>query len=307
MALRRLWVQIPSGPQIMSKALVSILAGLGGMFGWGVSDFFANLSSGKIGHSKSFFWSQLAGLLLIVIVVVITAPVFNITSALWPFVVLSGVGYTIGYLFLYKGFEVGNVSVVSVVINFNAVLTMLVAYFIYGQRLKGLQIPAVILILLGIALVSVNFKEVLNSKRNLLLKGAKEAIVASVGFGIIHWPITEYVVERASWMWDALLVKVISLIFVFALFLYKNEKLNLPKNVKNAGRTVIIVGVLEALAILSVNFGFTIGDSILVSPIANSVAVVTVSMAAIFLKEKITKVQLIGIIATITGIILSAF
>lgn len=70
---------------------------------------------------------------------------------------------------------------------------------------------------------------------------------------------------------------------------------------------VIITGIMEALAIISLNYGFMVGDSILVSPIANSVAIVTVTLAVIFMKEKITKIQIAGILMTVVGIILTAF
>jgi len=45
----------------IDKTLISILGGLGGMFGWGTSDFFANQASDKLGHTKALFWSQIAG------------------------------------------------------------------------------------------------------------------------------------------------------------------------------------------------------------------------------------------------------
>ena len=68
----------------MDKTLISILAGLGGMFGWGVSDFFANLSSEKVGHFKAFFWSQLAGILFTVLLI----PFFGLNTNLSLFFVV---------------------------------------------------------------------------------------------------------------------------------------------------------------------------------------------------------------------------
>jgi len=46
---------------------------------------------------------------------------------------------------------------------------------------------------------------------------------------------------------------------------------------------------------------------VIVNPIASALSIVTISMAVIFLKEKISKTQAIGIFMTIGGIILSAF
>jgi drug/metabolite transporter (DMT)-like permease len=44
-----------------------------------------------------------------------------------------------------------------------------------------------------------------------------------------------------------------------------------------------------------------------VTPIASALSIVTISMAAIFLKEKISKLQGIGMMIVITGIVLTAF
>ena len=47
----------------MSTTLLSILVGVGGMLGWGIYDFLGGVFAKQIGPFKSFFWSQLAGLL----------------------------------------------------------------------------------------------------------------------------------------------------------------------------------------------------------------------------------------------------
>jgi len=55
----------------MDKTIISVLGGLGGMIGWGTSDFLANQSSEKIGHFKTFLWSQVSGLLLFAVVLLL--------------------------------------------------------------------------------------------------------------------------------------------------------------------------------------------------------------------------------------------
>ena len=70
---------------------------------------------------------------------------------------------------------------------------------------------------------------------------------------------------------------------------------------------ILFAGVIEAAAVASVNWGLTIGDVILVTPISSALSIVTIAMAVIFLQEKITKLQGIGMIVAITGIVLTAF
>jgi len=70
---------------------------------------------------------------------------------------------------------------------------------------------------------------------------------------------------------------------------------------------VVLMGILEAGAVAIVNFGLTIGDAILITPIASALSVVTITMAIILLKDKVTKLQGLGIITATCGIIVTGF
>lgn len=290
----------------MGKSLISVLAGLGGMFGWGVSDFFANQSSDKVGHFRTFFWSQVAGVSLFAIILVIVKPSFAFSPILIPLLVVAAAGYSVGYLLFYKAFEIGNVSVVSAVINLNTILAMFVAIVVFKQRLTPPQIIGVLMVLAGIIFVGVNFKD-LFGKKSLLTKGVKETVLASIAFGIFYWPVNEYITERAHWLTTSTFIKMLSLLIVFFIALSQKNKLRIKDKSKNIIFIIVIVGVLEAIGVLSTSFGVSVGDSVLVAPISSSLSIVTISLAIIFLKEKVTNFQKIGILLTITGIILTAF
>ena len=51
----------------MNTAILSILSGIVGMFGWGIYDFLGGVYTKQIGPFKSFFWSQLAGLISVLL------------------------------------------------------------------------------------------------------------------------------------------------------------------------------------------------------------------------------------------------
>jgi uncharacterized membrane protein len=70
---------------------------------------------------------------------------------------------------------------------------------------------------------------------------------------------------------------------------------------------VVLMGIIEASAVAIVNYGLTIGDAILITPIASALSMVTITLAIIFLKDKVTKLQRLGIITAIAGIIVTAF
>jgi drug/metabolite transporter (DMT)-like permease len=156
-----------------------------------------------------------------------------------------------------------------------------------------------------VTFVSLNIKELLNSKVSLLA-GVKETIIASFCFGTF-WYFSETLSESTGWLATSFIVKVISLVLLFSWFLLKKQSVGIKKQNLNLFPLIALIGILEAGAVASVNYGIAVGDLILVSPISSALSVVTITLAVIFLKEKISKLQLAGIILTICGIILTAF
>ncbi|MGD9228448.1 MAG: EamA family transporter, partial [Desulfobacterales bacterium] len=108
----------------MSTAILSVLVGLAGMFGWGIYDFLGGVYSKQIGPFRSFFWSQLAG--LISVLLLLFAFAINLNVPIWIIILLpiAAIVYSAGYLFFFKGFEIGNVSIVAATMNLWAVFTM---------------------------------------------------------------------------------------------------------------------------------------------------------------------------------------
>lgn len=290
----------------MDRTLISILGGLGGMFGWGTSDFLANSASEKIGHNKAFFWSQIAGLALIVLMLFIMPSSFAMSPLLIGLTFFGGVAYALGYLLFYKGFEIGNVSVISAVINLQVLFIITISFFLRGQTLTTLQVPAIILLLAGVTLVSVNFEDLRHGTVSLL-KGVKEALLATVMFGVFYWPLNEFVVEKADWLAVSFITKLTAIIIVFLIAYFRRNSLVIKRATNKLFVLLAAVGLLEAVGVLSVTFGQSYGDGIIVAPISSALTVVTVSLAMIFSKEKITRIQGFGIAMAVVGIVMIAF
>jgi transporter family protein len=289
----------------MSTVIQSILAGLGGMFGWGLYDFFGGLFSKSIGNFKTFFWSQLAGLVFIILLGFAFAINLNIPIRIVILVPVASILYAVAYLLFFKGFELGDVSIISATMNLWAIFTMLFAFIILGQRLSMFQFVGVLMILAGVALVSLKWGDIKNQNINLL-SGVKETVLAALLFGIF-WIFSEVISENIGWLSTTLFVKVGIVLFMLLFSLLVNRELMVSQTSPKIMATILFAGVLEAAALAVVNWGLTIGDAILVTPISSALSIVTITMAVIFLKEKITTLQGIGIVIVITGIVLTAF
>ncbi|RLC16114.1 MAG: hypothetical protein DRI24_09240 [Deltaproteobacteria bacterium] len=289
----------------MNTAILSILTGLGGMFGWGIYDYLGGVYSKKIGPFKSFFWSQLAGFISLLLLLVTFTINLNIPILVIILLPIAAIVYSAGYLLFFKGFEIGNVSIIAVVMNLWAVFTMLFAYIFMGQRLSAMQSLGVFMIIFGVTIASLNWSDIKNHSFKLSL-GVRETVLGAFFFGVF-WNISEVISERIGWLPTTLFVKfgIIMFLLLFS-FLIKRE-LVLTKAPKKTKIMVLIMGSIEAGAVALVNYGLTIGDAILITPIASALSIVTITLAIIFLKDKITKTQGLGMITAIAGIIVTAF
>ena len=289
----------------MSSAIISLLSGLGGMFGWGIYDFFAGIYSKKIGPYKTLFWSQLAGLIFVLLLISVFTFTFDIPVWIIFLLPIAAIFYSAGYLFFMKGFEVGNISIVAAIMNLWAVFTMLIAFIFMGQRLSALQSIGVTMIISGAVLASLNWSDIKN-KRFQLSAGVKETVLGAFFFGVF-WNKSEVISEKIGWLPTTIFVKIGIILFLLLLsFLIKRE-LCLTEASPKTKLMVVLMGIIEAGAVAIVNFGLTIGDAILITPIASALSVVTITMAVIFLRDSITKLQGLGIITAISGIIATGF
>ena len=275
------------------------------MFGWGIYDFLGGVYAKQIGPFKSFFWSQLAGListLLLLFVFTIHLKIPILVILLLP---IAAIIYSAGYLFFFKGFQIGNVSIVAATMNLWTVFTMLFAFIFMGQRLSTIQSLGVLMIISGAILASLKWSNIRN-QRFQLSSGVKETVIGAFFFGVF-WNISEVISEEIGWLLTTLFVKfgIVLFLLLFS-FLIKRE-LDLTKATTKTKCMVAVMGIIEAGAVAIVNYGLTIGDAILITPIASALSIVTITLAIIFLKDSVTKFQALGIITAIAGIIVTAF
>ena len=289
----------------MSTAILSILSGIGGMFGWGIYDFIGSVYAKQIGPLKSFFWSQLAGLISALLLIFVFSISLNLPILVTILLPIAAIFYSTGYLFFFKGFEIGNVSIVAATMNLWAVFTMLFAFIFMGQRLSTIQSLGVLMIISGVSLASLNWSNIRN-QRFQLSSGVKETVLGAFFFGVF-WNISEVISEEIGWLLTTLFVKFGIILFLLLFSFLTKRELDLTKATTKTKCMVGLMGIIEAGAVAIVNYGLTIGDAILIMPIASALSIVTIALAIIFLKDKVTKLQGLGIITAIAGIIVTAF
>jgi len=287
----------------MSTTILSILSGIVGMVGWGLYDFLGGVFAKQIGSFKSFFWSQLAGLISALLLAFIFTTSINVPILVIILSPIAAIVYSAGYLFFFKGFEIGNVSIVAATMNLWAVFTMLFAFIFMGQRLSTIQTLGVVMIISGITLASVNWGDIRNQKFQLS-SGVKEAILGAFFFGIF-WNISEIISKEVGWLLTTLLVKFGIVLFLLIFSFLAKREIGFKNTTAKIKYVIVLMGIVEAGTVAVVNYGLTIGHAILITPIASALSIVTIMLAIIFLKDRVTKTQGFGILTAIVGIIVT--
>ena len=284
----------------MDTTLLSILLGIGGMVGWGIYDFLGSVFSKQIGSFKSLFWSQLAGLISIFLLALwLKADMVISSTAILA--AIAAIVYSVGYLFFFKGFEKGNVPIIAATMNLWTVFTMFFAFVLMGQRLTATKSIGVLLIIAGTTLASIDWGRIRHQKPQLSL-GIKETILGAFFFGIF-WNISEIISEDIGWLSTTLLVKLGIVIFLLIFAFAKRQTLGRLNSSAKAKAVILLMGAIEVGAVSLVNYGLTIGDAILITPIASALSIVTIMLAIVFLKDRVSKPQGLGIVMAIVGIV----
>jgi drug/metabolite transporter (DMT)-like permease len=242
-----------------SGLAIGIFAGLGGMIGWGLADFFAKKTIDTIGDIVSLVWAHVAGSLVLILFLVGMiaaghAVPLPATPASWAAVAAFGALQAAVYLFVYVGFGKGQVSVLNPVFASFSGLVALVSIALLGEAVTGLKIAALIVLFGGILLLSVDLSA-LHERRFSIgnVPGFPEIAIATVLATIWTLGWNRYVNAQ-----DGLSLACFMYLFMtLALVLYALAR-RIPLRFGNPSvwPFLLLVGLCEVGAYIAISIGY---------------------------------------------------
>jgi drug/metabolite transporter (DMT)-like permease len=284
---------------------VAVLAGLGGMIGWGLADFFAKKTVDEIGSIKSLVWAHLFGTSIFAVIAILGVTLFNRdvhipnTTSAWLGLAFFGTLQMIVYWLVYEGFSKGQLAVLNPVFASYSGLVALISIVFLGESLTPLIALGLIAVFGGIICLNLDLKG-LSSKRLNIVPGLKEVGVAAVlaAFWTIYW--SKFVAGKDSLSY-ALFMYAFMSIAAYVIARLLRTKLSGVK--QNLWKFLVLIGAGEVLAYFAISWGFsTSSRTSVIALISGSFSVPTVILAYFFLKERVTKLQAIAIVIIIAGI-----
>jgi drug/metabolite transporter (DMT)-like permease len=292
---------------------MGILLGLLTALSWGSSDFLARFASRRIGSLRTTLYMQLTGLVLLTIFLRWIGGWGHLFDGSgwqpWAWGALAGALNAISSLSLYRSFEVGKLSVVAPLSASYPALTVGISVFT-GEHLTAMRAAGIMLILIGVIVVvwgEAESQSVAPASQSILKKkpesGIGAAMIAAVGFGVLFWLLGNRVVPRVGFASTVWMIRLTSSALTALVVLAMKQPISLPRN-DTVSLWLLAMGVLDTGAFVLNNRGMQLEQVSVVSVLASLYGAVTVLLSTVVLREKMSRWQLLGIVAIFAGIAL---
>jgi uncharacterized membrane protein len=259
---------------------------------WGAADFSGGLATKRTNVYSVIIASQLVGVSLLIGLALIFAeqmPAFD--HLVWGAV--AGVAGGAGLVALYRALATGRMGTAASV---SAVVTAAVPV-IFGLLLQGLP-RTLQLIGFGLALIGVWF--VSRSDGSIIrLDELKLPFAAGIGFGVFLLIINRVSERGVFWPLVAARFGSLSLIVSYAA---SRQQLQLPA--RDRLPLIALVGVLDALGNAFYALAGQVGRLDVAAVLSSLYPASTVWLAGVILKERLSRLQTIGIASTLAAIVL---
>jgi drug/metabolite transporter (DMT)-like permease len=266
---------------------------------WGFADFIARGATRKTGeHTTLLSVLTIGG--IGIIFYTLPRGLTPLTAQSATLIFSTALVTVFGYLSLYRAFKVGMLSVVSGIASCNAIIPVILALVLLGERPLPWQYAGICVVLVGVVLLSMGKKATLPSHTHEL--GVGPAVIAMLLFGTGLFGM-KLSVDLAGPETVALLVRLIGIGILIA-WIGVSGRLAMPA--ADVRPALLAAGLLDAAAFIFFCEALTHTLLSLVAPISSTIPVVTVGLAYFLLHERLHLGQWIGLGLALAGITLVA-
>jgi drug/metabolite transporter (DMT)-like permease len=273
--------------------LLAAIAALGASVAWGIGDFLGGYKSRTVPVLVVILLAQVAGVASIGLVVLLAWNSPPGPSVAWAG--LAAVSGTIGLASFFRGMAVGAISIVAPIASVAAVVPVVFG-IATGDEVSSVQLAGFVLALGGVAVASVERGQAGPAR---MAAGVPWALAAVVGFGGYYVPMHE--ASGDDFLWAAFTFRVFVAVLAFLAWLVLRPPLAAAAGSLGA---IALIGIADTTGNTFFAAASSLGEVSVVSVLATLYPVVTVALAAIFLSERLDRLQFAGVAAALTGVAL---
>ena len=293
------------------ELLIAVLAGLGGMLGWGLADFFAKKTIDKVGDVASLAWGHIFGTTVLLIMLLYQVLVarqhiaFSSDAKTWLLLLLFGIGQATVYLFVYRGFGKGQIAVLNPIFASFSGLTALLSIVVFREQVSAYMIAGLAVLFIGIILISTDFASLRLRKISFShIPGFNEVVLATflAALWTLFW---DRVVGGQDWLFYTFCMYTFMTITI--LVVARLQRIKMAVTQPSLWKFLFLIGLCETVAYLAISLGYSrTSQTSIVALLSGAFSLPVIVLARVFLKEKITTLQTIGSLVIVAGIMLLA-
>lgn len=279
------------------------------LFLWGIADLFY-----KKGNREEEKYSHLKTGMIVGFVMGIHAIIYMIVQGIsFDFLAMLkylpvSLCYIISMVIGYKGLKYINLSISSPIQNSSGLITSLLLCVIFKVSLSTYQIIGLVIMAIGVWILSY-----IENKEN------KKIVIEKIKLTAIIFPIMYLIIDGAGTFLDAVYLDHLELVsedmallayeFTFLIYgiivfiylkFFKKEKVVIIKE-----KNKILAAIFETLGQFTYVFAIS-SHSVITAPIVACYSAFSVLLSRVFLKEKLSKWQYLGLILIFAGIVVLA-
>ena len=278
--------------------MLSIFLGFLAALGWGAGDFTGGIASRKTGAYRTVFYGELIGVFaLFLVIAIISEPIPDLRS--WLFAMLAGALGTLGLILLYHAMAIGVMSIAAPVSALlAAALPVVVGIFREGLPAWttfigfGFALFAVWMISQGEGGVTDIFSH---------LADLKLPLIAGIGFGS-YFVFMHEATSTGSTIWPMVASRSGGMILITIYMLVVRAEWKVED--RSAWPIIVLNGILDISGNVFFILAGQMGRLDVAAVLSSLFPGTTVMLAWIFLKERLSPTQWIGIASALTAIVL---
>jgi len=276
-----------------------VIYGLIAAVGWGLADFFGAVVGRRIGSLWTVIVAQtFTAIVATGIVLASGDPVRPVTTVLGA-VALNAVFSATAYVTHYKALELGPVAVVSPIGATYALVGVVLAIVVLGERPNAAVLIGGIITIVGVMLTSTDLQKLRAGIRHRP-PGLPWAIVSAVGFGGF---LLAYLSRELGWIVGLWASRCAQLVGFLVVGLYRRDELRGHFPVGAWLAAAIGVGLADLLGVTAFSIGAHAGFVSIVLVASAVFPLIAVTLSIGYLGERPVPNQYVGVGLTVVGLL----
>ena len=278
-----------------------IFLGILSALSFGVGDFLARFSSQEVGFKNSLFFMLVVGSIFYLLLFSIFGDSLAPNAIGLSNSFLSGILIMFGLLCLYRGLQMGPVSIVAPIVAINPLFVFTIR-FALGSEPTLIQWISTLIVISGAVFVSIS-AESHQESLGLTKKQIKDSVIISfmssvmLALGLVF---SQEASNTLNTLETVIYIRFFSLLGIATLILFTKSKIFLTKK---SIPILFFQGILETTGYFCLVYAYAFDKVSIAVVISSGFGLVTVVLARFILKEKISKIQGSGIFLSFLGVV----